>query len=296
MFYRHLILKVNNEDVLYLYLNNYQEFSNEFKLKSKSETLYSKVKDYLNNRKIQFNGKKVMFVVNGLIIGSLMLATSNFNEINNNEIKPFSYSNINNDYIIEETNKTQSNIDTLQLKDSNKNNYTIIYNTKKEIEQESPTKSKLSNTVLIKNKKGKLESIVFDHYLTTIIAMKIPPTYNDEALKAMAVLLRTNAFKEIYETKYLSNDNNLYQDINILKNNWQNKFNDYYRKIHQIVRETNNQYLAYHNYFLNTTPTKISNSYTIGISNYGANLMAKAGYNYIDILQHYYPDSTVVTL
>lgn len=295
MFYKYLILKVNNEDVLYLYLTNYQEFSNEFTHTTKKQGLYSKIKNYIQTKKINFNGKKVMFVVNGLIIGSLMLATSNFNEIDNQEI-PFQYLNINKDYIVEKNNNLEIDNNNISLTDSNQNNYTITTNTKKEIEQESPAKPKLSRTVLIKNKQGKLENIVFDHYLTTIIAMKIPPTYNIEAIKAMAVLLRTDAFKEIYENKYLSNTNNLYQDINILKDNWRDKFNSYYGKLHQIVLDTNNQYLSHHNYFLNTTPTKIANSYTIGISNYGANLMAKAGYNYIDILQHYYPNSNILTL
>lgn len=295
MFYKHLILQVNNEDVLYLYLTNYQEFSNEFTHDTKKKDLYSKIKDYIQAKRIHFNGKKVMFVVNGLIIGSLMLATSNFSEINNQDM-PFQYLNINKDYIIDKKDDLKINNNTISLSDYNQKNYTIITNTKKEIEQESPTKPKLSRTVLIKNKQGKLENIVFDHYLTTIIAMKIPPTYNTEAIKAMAVLLRTDAFKEIYENKYLSNTNNLYQDINILKDNWRDKFDIYYNKLHQIVLDTNNQYLSYHNYFLNSSPTKIANSYTVGISNYGANLMAKAGYSYTDILQHYYPDSNILTL
>lgn len=295
MFYKHLILKVNNEDVLYLYLTNYQEFSNEFTTATKKQDLYSKIKDYIQAKRIHFNGKKVMFVVNGLIIGSLMLATSNFSEINNQEI-PFQYLNINKDYIIEKKHNSELNNNTITLSDSNKNNYTILTNSKKEIEQENPAEPKISRTVLIKNKQGKLENIVFDHYLTTIIAMKIPPTYDTEAIKAMAVLLRTNAFKEIYENKYLSNNNNLYQDINILKDNWRDKFDSYYNRLHQIVLDTNNQYLSYNNYFLNSSPTKISDNYTIGISNYGANLMAKAGYSYIDILQHYYPNSNILTL
>lgn len=272
MFYKHVILKVNNEDVLYLYLTNYQEFSNEFTKPQKKEDLYSKIKHYIENKRIHFDGKKIMFVVNGLIIGSLMLATNSLSNINNSDI-PFQTLNINKDYIIETSN----------------NKETITNNNTQKI-------NKTERNVLIKNKQGKLENIPFDHYLTTIIAMKIPPTYNTEAIKAMAVLLRTNAFKEIYENKFLSNRNNLYQDVSILKDNWKEKYESYYNKLYQIVLDTNNEYLAHHNYFLNTTPTKISNNYTIGLSNYGANLMAKAGYNYIDILQHYYPNSNIFKL
>ena len=274
MFYKHIILQVNNEDVLYLYLTNYHEFSNEFTKRQKKEDLYSKIKDYLELKRINFNGKKIMFVVNGLIIGSLMLATNSLNNINNTNI-PFQTLNINKDYIIEKNDNIKTNANA-KIK-----------------EQETTIKPK---TVLIRNKQGHLESIIFDHYLTTIIAMKIPPTYNIEAIKAMAVILRTNAFKEIYENKYLSNNNNLYQNINILKDNWKEKYNSYYDKLYKIVLQTNNEYLAHNNYFLNTTPIQIPNSYTVGISNYGANLMAKAGYNYIDILHHYYPNSNILKL
>lgn len=288
MFYKHVILKVNNEDVLYLYLTNYQEFSNEFTIPQKKDDLYSRIKDYIESKRIHFKGKKIMFVVNGLIIGSLMLATNSLNNIHNTDI-PFQYLTINKNYIIEQNDNIKTNNNTTLI-NSNKNSSTTETHSKKE------SQPKASRTVLIKNKQGKLESIVFDHYLTTIIAMKIPPTYNTEAIKAIAVLLRTDAFKEIYENKYLSNDNNLYQNINILKDNWQDKFDNYYNKLYQIVLATNNQYLSHHNYFLNSTPTRIANNYTIGISNYGANLMAKSGYSYIDILQHYYPNSNISTL
>lgn len=291
MFYKHSILNVNGEDVLYLYISDYQEFSKDFKSYREKETLYEKIKNYIENMHINFNGRKIMFVVNGLIIGSMMLATSNFSGIikDNNEVYPFL--NIDQNYIIEKpTNKK----DKFQTEDEHQNSYTIISNTQKEIEQESPNQ-KQYKTVLIKDEKGKLENIIFDYYLTNIMAMKIPPTYNDEALKAMAVLLRTEAFKEIYENKYLSS-NNQFHDINYFKHVWKEKFDLYYNRLYQIVLATNNQYLSYHNYFLNTLSVNDPTTYTVRISNYGANLMAKAGYNYIDILKHYYPNTNIYSL
>ena len=259
MFNGYLILKVNKEDVLYLYLNNYHEFSSEFKTKTKKETLYDKVIKYIKDNKISFNGKKIMFVVNGLIIGSLMLSSTIFNNINNN--RPYPYLNINQDYLIEQNQK------------------------------EEP--KRLSHKVLIKIN-NTINKVDFDDYLISEISKTVPATYNIEAIKSIAVIIRTESFKELYEQKYINTSN--FIDIKILKNTWQNNFNYYYEKIKKAVIETDNEYLFFHNYFLNTKPIKIINNYTIGISNYGVNLLAKSGYNYRQILSHYYKDSTILKL
>ena len=52
MFSKHLILKVNNEEVLYLYLNNYEEISNEFKNNNRQENLINNIKNYIINHNI----------------------------------------------------------------------------------------------------------------------------------------------------------------------------------------------------------------------------------------------------
>ena len=87
MFYNYQILNVNDEEILYLYVNSMYEFSSELGETKKQETLLNKVNDYINIMDINFNGKKVMLVVNGLIIASLVLTPTVLAENNyNNQI------------------------------------------------------------------------------------------------------------------------------------------------------------------------------------------------------------------
>ena len=81
MFYNYKVLTVNNEETLYLYVNSIYEFSSELDKKHKEKSIINKVNDYINVMDIKFNGKKVMLVVNGLIIGSLVLITSDFSNL-----------------------------------------------------------------------------------------------------------------------------------------------------------------------------------------------------------------------
>lgn len=76
MFYRHVILKVNNEDVLYLYLTNAYEFAQDLENKEENnENISSRVKNYIRNRGIKFEGNKVYLVVDGIIIGTVSLGS-----------------------------------------------------------------------------------------------------------------------------------------------------------------------------------------------------------------------------
>lgn len=262
MFSKHLILKVNNEEVLYLYLNDYEEFSNEFKNNNRQENLINNIKNYIINHKINFSGKKIMFVINGLIVGSLMLGTTYLNNINNN----YAFSN----------NK--------EIKLINKNN----------IKQAQPIhKDKI---VLIKTQDNKLQKISINHYLTTIVGTSIPATYDEEAIKAMALILRTTTFEELYKNKYLSNNNNKYLNINTLKDTWKQHFNEYYNKLYTLVNNTNDEYLIENNYFLNTTYNNNTNHYKTELSTVGLNILAKSGLNYKQIIHHYYPNAKIRNL
>ena len=262
MFYKYLILKVNGENVLYLYINNYEEFAADFKQANNKESLYQQVKNFITTNRINFTGKKIMFVINGLIIGSMVLGATAFNNINTN----------------------------LQTDNTKKDDF---YITEEKVAKEASTNQ---NKVLIKNKKGTVDKIIFNNYLASAVGMSMPATYEKEALKALAVILRTDAFKEIYEKKYLDNDNKLYQDITIFKNAWGDNFQKNYDNIYQAVIETNNEYLSHNNYFINTKPMKIVDNYIIGYSISGINILAKSGYDYKSILNNYYPDAKIAKL
>lgn len=62
MLERYKIIKRNNEEILYLYLNMNYEFSKELTTKEYEK----KANNYLSTYNIKFNGNKVIFVINGI--------------------------------------------------------------------------------------------------------------------------------------------------------------------------------------------------------------------------------------
>lgn len=275
MFYNYKILEVNNEEVLYLYVNSMYEFSKELDHLNKQKSIFNKVKEYIKDMDIKFNGKKVMLVVNGLIIGSLMLITSDFSNIKDN------------DYI---SYKETMDID----KNDNVDVIDIDTDIKNFVKNEIATDNDgyiISNFVKMKNKEGKTTYVDLNNYITHELSKIIPPTYEKEAIKSAAIITRTEVFRELYENNYLVDDN--YRDINSLQKLWKKDFYSHFNKLKEAVEETSYQYLSVNHYYFNFN---IRSKYQIPFSSYGANQLAKSGYKYIDILSHYYPDAKLETV
>lgn len=273
MFYNHKILTVNNEEILYLYVNSIYEFSSELDKKSKEKSIANKVKDYINIMDIKFNGKKVMLVVNGLIIGSLVLITNDFSNLDKD-----------NNYIsYRETIKLDNN-DNVDIIDINSNIKDFL---KDEITNNNNSYT-VSNFVKMKNKEGRTTYVDLDNYIANRLSSIIPATYEEEAIKTAAVIVRTETFRDLYENNYLDEDN--YRNIPTLKRMWNKNFKKYFNKLKSAVTDTNYEYLSSNNYYFNfDTRTK----YQIPFSAYDANRLAKLGYKYQDILGHYYPDASL---
>lgn len=74
MFDRYLVMKNNDQEYLYLYINDYSEFSNEFNTKfEKGIDLKNLIYNYINNRNITFKGTKVFLVVAGLVVSYIII-------------------------------------------------------------------------------------------------------------------------------------------------------------------------------------------------------------------------------
>lgn len=258
MFYNYKILTVNDEEILYLYVNSIFEFSLELenKINDKDTTVYNKVKNYIEIMDIDFTGKKVMLVVDGIIIGSLMLANNSLEENNRDSI--FQYKEF----------VDLDKDDNIEIITDNRATFTS---------DEDYIVSKFIRTI---DKKGRVSFVSIDNCLTNILSKIIPPTYEKEALKSAAILARTTLFKELSQNNYLDN----YEENNYLKELWKSKYNSYINNLTSAVEETRNIYLENNGNF-----TNITEKYKVPFSNYGANLLAKRGYNYLDILGHYYP-------
>lgn len=81
MFYKYMVVTTDDGEVLYLYLNNSEEFSKDFDSDNYKDNLnlYRKIYNYINNMGINFNGKQISIVVNGIVLATIDM--SNYNEI-----------------------------------------------------------------------------------------------------------------------------------------------------------------------------------------------------------------------
>lgn len=269
MFYNYNILNVNDEEILYLYVSSMYEFSIELDKSNKITSLYKKISKYISDMDINFNGKKIMLVINGIIMGRLMLLSNDFNDSKKNNqyvsYKEFADIDIN------------DNIDIIDI-DSKINNFI-----KNELNQNNYI---VSNFVKMKNNSGMVTYVDINNYIINSLSKFISPTYEIETIKSAAIIYRTKALQSLYENNYLEQDN--YTHTCNLQKLWKKNFKFYYSKFKNAVEDTNNKYLLSSNYYFNFNNR---NKYQIPFNSYGANMLAKKGYTYIDILGHYYPDA-----
>ncbi len=61
--------------VLYLYVSNMNEISSFNNTENEKRSLYIKVNNYIRNKGIEYDGNHVYLVVNGLVVGSMLLKT-----------------------------------------------------------------------------------------------------------------------------------------------------------------------------------------------------------------------------
>lgn len=261
MFYNYKILNSNNEEILYLYVNSIYEFSGELERKNKETSILNMIHDYIDAMDINFIGKKVMLVVNDIIIANLTL--------------------------------NQSFINYKEMIDLDKKDNVDIIDYEKEIksfiqdELKTYNEHIISNFIKMKRKDGKTSYVDLNNYIVNLLTRMIPPTYEEEALKSAAIIVRTNVFRSLYENNYVNEEE--YQSINTFQKMWKNNFWSNFDKLKDAVEETSYQYLANKNkYYFDFD---IRDKYKVPFSSYGANMLAKSGYKYHDILHHYYPDA-----
>ena len=77
MFERYKIKKIREEEVLILYLNYNYEFGIFDTIQDRSKNLMNLINEYIQKHKIQFHGKKIMLVANGILVTSLLVSPTN---------------------------------------------------------------------------------------------------------------------------------------------------------------------------------------------------------------------------
>lgn len=74
MFNNYEVKKINNEEVLFLYIDNVTEFA-ALNKKHKKKNIKSHIDNYIKKQSIKFNGQKIIFVASSIIIGACLLAS-----------------------------------------------------------------------------------------------------------------------------------------------------------------------------------------------------------------------------
>jgi len=139
------------------------------------------------------------------------------------------------------------------------------------IEHEKEIEMKLLKNKIVRvkrNEKNKIEEVNLEDYVIGVVSGEMPISFSDEALKAQAVCARSYVIRKMEQNKDKEYDvvdtiqNQVYQDINELKNKWKNNYEKNYNKLKKIVKETNGEYLTYEGNVIETFFFSTSNGYT----------------------------------
>ncbi len=260
-----------------------------------NKNILNRINEYIKQNKIKWTGNKVILVVGGLVLGSLVLGKINTPEIkknkqfnyvstiilnhfdeNNNEI---GYSNIQIKdpvIIIEEEKKEELPKQQTESISNNATNSTI---SNPKVESSTPqeqNKEEINKMMItIHRSNGIIETIELEEYIVGVVSAEMPAAFNIEALKAQSIAARTYALKSIQEGKILTDNEKTqsYKDIDELKELWGNNFDTYFNKIKNAVESTKGQVLMYNGEYIEALYHSTSNGYT-------ENSYEVFGYNY----------------
>ena len=128
----------------------------------------------------------------------------------------------------------------------------IIMTLKPKIIKEKTYKNEKNIIVRVKrNKTDEIKQIPLEKYLIGVIAGEMPISYDKEALKAQAVAARTYTIKKIEQNKNEQYDvidttsDQVYKDDEELKQAWKENYEEYKKKIKDVIKETRGEYLTY---------------------------------------------------
>jgi len=294
MIYDYAIKNESNEQVLYIYLDYSVEFA-RLNSKDKNQKINSKIKDFIKRNKIDFNGKKIVLVASGLIIGTLLLnqpvKDNSYTKIDNNPISILMNKEITIDKTQDEQIENSSVQEQIQdikeekdrnngksfKKDDNKksnsettqsqNNNMIIEKSEKEnITKNNEQEILKDNKTIIKvyRSNGNILNLELEEYLIGVVAAEMPAEFNEQALMAQAIIARTYTLKAIKNNKKLTDTSSTqnYKSNKELKEMWKNKYDIYYNKVKSAVESTAGKYLTYNNEVIEAVYHSTSNGLT----------------------------------
>lgn len=269
MIINHKIKNINNEEILFIHLDFNFEFGGFEKLKKNTKDLTQNIKHYLKSKKINFKGKLIFLLVNGIIIGTLVLAP-NVNLNKHEELTNYQFVN-NINFKIPKIDKEVNNNKVFVSKEPVENEVQNVVKQKENIKKEVPinkntntTTSNKEQMVSIKRSTGNTISINLEEYLIGVVGSEMPASFHIEALKAQAVAARTYALKKISEGVTLTDTvkHQVYKDNNQLKKIWGSNYNTYYNKVKTAVEATKGKTIKYNNKYIDAMYHSTNNGKT----------------------------------
>ena len=126
-----------------------------------------------------------------------------------------------------------------------------------------------NNTIRVKrDETGKIDVIPFEEYIVGVVAGEMPVSFHIEALKAQAVAARNYAYQKMNANKDKEYDvidttaNQVYLDLEQLKNSWKNKYVDNINKVREAVSSTIDEYIVYNDEIISPFYFSTSNGTT----------------------------------
>ena len=264
MIEKYEIRKVDKEKVLVLYLSYDYEFGGS----NNSTSLLNRINAFIKANKIKWDGNKVIIVVGGLILGTVVLGKINFdnnsdsfNYVSNIILNHFNYDNNEIGYskidITEPIIITEEKEDDLEVV----NEDPVIITNAKVVEKEEKQDN---NLITLYRSNGTILNIELEEYVVGVVGAEMPASFNIEALKAQSVAARTYALKYLKENKVLTDDvkTQIYNDNNELREKWKDAFDFYYNKVKSAVESTKGQVMMYDNDYIEALYHSTSNGYT----------------------------------
>ena len=116
--------------------------------------------------------------------------------------------------------------------------------------------------------KDRIDNVMLEDYVVGVVAGEMPVSFDMEALKAQAVASRSYVLRKLNDNRDGSYDvvdttsNQVYFDLDDLRNNWQDNYINYLNKVREAVNATAGEYLEYNGAVANTMFFSTSNGYT----------------------------------
>lgn len=216
MFYKYEIKKRGNERVLYIYMSNLLEESNEFRKKD-NMTIENKIIEFIKKNNIDYNEGAVYIISNGIIIKSI--------DIHNRNV----------------------NIEELIGIDN--------YNNK--------------NFIVKVEKNGILNMMNLEEFLISVLLSNNYIDINEEVLKALTILYRTYAYKQMNKKGYIEENNVFieYKNLSYYKLLYFNNYEDIIIKFKKAINETDCIFMTYNNLFIDPYIHLVNNGHTDKLKN-----------------------------